>query len=327
MTARRHRSRTIARACAALMLVLVGLPSVAAGQAATPAPDNYVIGIGDVLQVSVWGHTELDRTVTVNVQGDITLTPVGEIKAAGSTTKQLADRIVDRLTTYLRTGTPTVTVTVTDFVSQSVFVSGAVARPGRYGAPAPPPIFDVLNMAGGALNSADLSRVVIFRRGGTGPHQQLVDVDSALRQGTEAMLPALQPGDIIVVPTLVGLAGAGTGQGVGLLGEVGAPGLYPVAPDEDLWSALAQAGGPRATSNLAAIRVLTKEESVPTVVTVNLLETLQRGNKQPYMLKPGDIVYVEAKGSSLWGKFLTLLSTTRDIASIVAVIRVLENNP
>ena len=155
-----------------------------------------------------------------------------------------------------------------------------------------------------------------------------VDVGTAMREGTEAALPALQPGDVIVVPTAISLVGgAGNGQGVGMLGEVGAPGLYPVAPDEDLWVALALAGGPRSTSNLSAIRVLTKEESVPTVVTVNLLETLQRGNRRPYMIKPGDIIFVEAKGSSVWSKFLTLLGTTRDVASIVAVIRVLENNP
>src|SRR5262249_18823547 len=180
---RRQGSRRIARACAALMLVLVALPAIAASQSTGPAaPLDYVIGIGDVLQVSVWAHPELDRSVIVNPLGNITLPPIGEVKAAGSKPQQLADRLGERLTAYLRSGTPTATITVTAFVSQSVYISGAVSRPGRYGAPTPPPILDVLNMAGGAATNADLSRVQIFRRGGTGPHQMVVDVDTAMRE-------------------------------------------------------------------------------------------------------------------------------------------------
>ena len=311
-----------------LACLLLALPGFAFAQAATPSPSDYVIGNGDVIQVSVWGHPELDRTVAVDKQGNILLPPVGEIKAAGFTTAQLTDRIADRLATFLRGSAATVNVVVTEFVSQSVYVSGAVSHPGRYGDAVPPQLFDLINLAGGALPNGDLSRVTIVRRGGTGPHVLTVDVAAAMRNGTESDLPALRPGDSVVVPTAISLVGGtGNGQGVGVLGEVGSPGLYPVGPDEDLWVALALAGGPRPGGNLATIRVLTTETSGPTVVTVNLQETLTRGNRRPYLIKPGDIVFVDTKGASLWTKVMGLLTTTRDVANIVAVIRVLQNNP
>ena len=328
MTGRRHPSRTLAFSAVALCVVLpMTLPGVALGQAPVRTPADYVIGIGDVLQISVFAKPELDRTVEVDAQGNIAVPPVGDIKANGLTARQLADRVTDRLSTYLR-GAATVSITVKEFVSQSVYVQGSVVRTGRYGAAVLPSLVDVINLAGGALANGDLSRVLITHRGGAPPFQITVDVASALREGSEARLPPLRAGDIVTVPASVSLVGgAGSGQGVGMLGEVGSPGLYPVAPDEDLWAALALAGGPRSSSNLSSIRVLTREEHGATVVTVNLLETLQRGNQRPYMIKPGDIVFVEAKGSSAWSKFLGVLATTRDVANIVAVVRVLQKNP
>lgn len=327
MIGRLTRARGLVRACA-LLALLTSLPGLAQAQAPAVTPVEYIIGNGDQLQVAVWGHSEMDRALEVDTQGNVLLPPVGEIKASGLTTRQLSDRIADRLSTYLRQGSATVTVTVRDYVSQSVFVSGAVARPGRYGAPTPPSLYDVINMAGGALANGDLSRVTINRRTGPGARQVIVDVAAAMRDGTESQLPQLRPGDTVVLPTSISLVGGtGNGQGVGVLGDVGQPGLYPVGPGEDLWVALALAGGPHTSSNLATIRVLTNEQSGPTVVTVNLEETLQRGNKRPYMIKPGDIIFVDQKGASLWGRVLQLLATTRDVASLVAVVKVLQNNP
>ncbi len=329
MTDRRLRARGWALPVAACALMLAISAGSARAQAApAQAPTDYVIGVGDVIAVSVWGHPDLERTLTVDADGTITLPPVGAIKAAGSTTRQLSDRISDRLATILRTGAPTVTVIIKEFVSQSVYVTGAVVHPGRYGAAGPQPLYDLINLAGGALPNGDLARVTIVRKEGAGPRQFTVDVAAALRNGTEAQLPLLNAGDVVEVPTAVSLVGGiGNGQGVSVLGDVGAPGLYPVGPDEDLWVALSLAGGPHTTSKLSAIKVLTREQSTPTVVTVNLEETLQRGNRRPYMVKPGDVVYVDSKGSSMWGKTLVLLHTAADVANIVAVIRVLANNP
>ena len=194
------RPRAITRGCMALALLVLALPlpGIAWCQTTVASPavgaSDYTIGIEDVLQISVWAHPELERTVTVDARGNISIPPVGELKAVGMTPGKLADRISDRLSTYLRQGATTVTVVVRDYISQSVYVSGAVARPGRYGAATAPALFDALNLAGGALPSGDLSRVTIIRRGGAGPHQLTVDVASAMRDGTEAQLPSLRAG-------------------------------------------------------------------------------------------------------------------------------------
>src|SRR4029079_988936 len=179
-------------ACAVLALAM--LP------AAVHAED-YTIGPADVLQISVWMHTELDKSVTVGPDGTLSFAPAGDIKAAGLTTKQLADRLGDRLSTYLRQ-TVTVTVTVTQYLSRSVYVVGAVGRPGRYGFQTMPSLVDLISQAGGALPGGDLSQVRITRREGEARRALNADVSSALRNGVGTDLPALRPGDTVVINTV-----------------------------------------------------------------------------------------------------------------------------
>jgi polysaccharide export outer membrane protein len=74
--------------------------------------EDHVLGADDVIAVSVWLHPELERTVTINGSGMITYPPLGEIRAAGLTPRQLGDPLAERLGGFLRQ-TPAVRVTVT----------------------------------------------------------------------------------------------------------------------------------------------------------------------------------------------------------------------
>jgi polysaccharide export outer membrane protein len=311
--------------CAVGLLGLLEAPAVVrAQQPPQPKPQEYIIGPEDVLQISVFAHPELERTVTVNAAGIVTFPPLGELKAAGLTVKQASDRLGERLSTYLRQ-TTTATVSVKEFLSHSIYISGAVAHPGRFGFETMPPLLDVLNSAGGALPGADMSHVVIIRREGANRRQITVDLASALEQGNESTLPTLEAGDAIVVMLSASATGTSAGDAVGILGEVGHPGLYPIGTGEELWRALALAGGPTAASNLRNVRVLTKENNTPTTVTVDLRETLERGNKTPYMLKPGDIVFVDARRISMYGVFRELIAVSSDVANLVLVIDALKH--
>ncbi len=290
----------------------------------TVTAQDYTIGPEDKLQISVWRHPELDKTVTVEADGDIVFAPVGSIKAAGSTAAQLGERLGDRLSAYLRE-TVSASVTVIEFMSQSVFVSGSVARPGRYGFERMPGLLDVINHAGGALPEADLRRVQILRREGDRGRQVLaVDLSEALQRGSEAGLPTPQAGDIILVPSAAALGGALTVDAAGVLGEVLRPGLYPVGTGQDLWWVLAQAGGPTTRANLGGIKVLRKEQDTRRATTVNLQQVLDRGSRSPITIQPGDLVYLEPKGLSAWDGFVTLLGITRDVASLIAIVDVLQ---
>jgi protein involved in polysaccharide export with SLBB domain len=188
----------------------------------------------------------------------------------------------------------------------------------------------VIGQAGGALPGSDLSRVQIVRSEGAQRRTLNVDVASTLRNGDVSNLPALRPGDTVTIPMGIGMAQySGTGGGAGVIGEVGKPGLYPVGDGQDVWTLLAVAGGPTRQSKLSDIRVITREGGGATVVKLDLKEMLQRGSRQVYTVKDGDVIYVPqnsaSKFISVFGGLSTLTSITLDVFQIMVLQEVLKN--
>ncbi|MFQ5768552.1 MAG: polysaccharide biosynthesis/export family protein, partial [Acidobacteriota bacterium] len=123
-------------------LVLPGSPSHLLGLEARPsylrieikavrAPEEarisqYRIGIGDKIRINIYGDEEFnDKGIRVVGNGRISVPYLGEIKAAGLTSKELADELGKRLAEgYLVD--PKVSVEVQEYMSQWVHVSGEV---------------------------------------------------------------------------------------------------------------------------------------------------------------------------------------------------------
>jgi len=311
-----------------ILWLLISVAMLAGPGAA--AAQEYVLGPEDVVAISIYLHPELERTLAIDAEGNITFPPIGNIKSAGLTPKQLGDKISEKLASYLRQ-TTSVTVTVKEYFSRSVYVQGAVTRPGRYGFERIPGLVEVIGQAGGALPAADLSRVEIVRKEGAGRRTLYANLAASLRDGSTTTLPALAPGDIITVPMgAVGGVGGALGEGVGVIGEVTKPGVYPVGPGQDLWSVLALAGGPTQNGDLSNVRIITREGLSQAVVKLNLKETLDRGKLRPQLVKAGDVVYVSSTAHSgvaqAFGGFQTLLAITRDILNIIVLEKVLNEH-
>src|SRR5579885_1991260 len=64
------------------------------------AQSDYVIGPEDVLAINVWKEPDISRSVTVRLDGAISLPLVGEVQAAGRTTLQLKNEITKKLQQY-----------------------------------------------------------------------------------------------------------------------------------------------------------------------------------------------------------------------------------
>jgi len=305
---------------AAALLCVLALPGL--GRA-----EEYVLGPEDVIQVSVWLHPELDKSVSIGPDGTLTFAPAGEVKAAGLTPKQLGDRLGDRLSTYLRQ-TTTVTITVTNYLSRSVYVVGAVQRPGRYGFQTLPTLVDLISQAGGAQPGADLSRVQIIRKEGEARRVITADVSSALRDGIGTDLPALRAGDTVVLNSAGGGAYTGSpGDAIAVLGEVLKPGLYPAGSGIDLWMLLAQAGGFTPRANIRLVRLVTPAASGSQVRTVDLKSASERSGAPTVLVKPGDVVFVSPSASSTgWLVFTQTLSISRDILNIALAVDVIKRN-
>ncbi len=120
-------AKAVAPLIARLILLVMMIASSVVGQ---DDAEPYVIGYGDILSVRFWQEPTLDSEVRVGEDGMITLPVIGSIKAAGLTTSDLAQRIVEQMTFY-HSPVSQATVAVTEFNSRAVLVSGEVMSPAR----------------------------------------------------------------------------------------------------------------------------------------------------------------------------------------------------
>lgn len=193
-----------------LAVFLVGC----AGSAPAPAPapaqvtgaqateQQYRIGPGDQLQISVWQHPDLSPSVVVLPDGEISLPLIGEVKAAGLSEKELAASIRERLVEFVRS--PEVTVTVANAESanfqQRIRVTGAVVKPASIPYRKGMTVLDVVLEAGGPNEFASANATKLYRTTQTGTQVLKVYLDDILNKGQMETNFPLQPSDVITVP-------------------------------------------------------------------------------------------------------------------------------
>ena len=164
----------------------------------TVDPNEYRIGPGDLLQISVWKNDAVSRTVPVRPDGKISLPLLNDLDAAGYTPMELRDVLVKKLAEYMPA--PEVSVIVTEPRSFRVSVMGEVARPGRFELQSRTSVLDVLALAGGLNQYAAKSRIFVLRPDGKAMKRLPFNYGKAVGSGGEQENFYLQSGDIVVVP-------------------------------------------------------------------------------------------------------------------------------
>jgi len=159
---------------------------------------DYVIGAEDLLQVSIWKNEAMSRTLPVRPDGKISLPLLHDIQAAGLTPLQLRDKIAAALGEFMPN--PEVSVTVMEVKSYRVSVLGEVQKPGVLQLKAPTTVMEALALAGGFKDFASPSKIIIFRKDGSGQTQRLrFNYNRAIGNGGEENV-SLKSGDVVVVP-------------------------------------------------------------------------------------------------------------------------------
>jgi polysaccharide export outer membrane protein len=160
--------------------------------------EEYRIGPEDVLQIFVWKNETLSRTVSVRPDGVISLPLLGDVQAAGQTTRTLREVLVKRYAEFI--AAPEISVILNEVKSIKVSVIGEVPKPGRYELKSRTTVLDMLAMAGGFGQFASRSRMVILRPDGGKMKRIPFNYNKAVSEGGEQENFYLQPNDIVVVP-------------------------------------------------------------------------------------------------------------------------------
>ena len=166
--------------------------------AASPTlPKDYVIGVEDVLNVVFWRDKDLSAEVVVRPDGKISLPMLNDVPAAGMTPEQLADAVKQAAAKFVRD--PAATVIVKEVHSRKVYVIGEVAKPGTFPLAGERNVLQIIAEAGGFLESANKSNVVVVRNENGQERRYKVNYNDVVRGKNVGQNIRLLPGDTILV--------------------------------------------------------------------------------------------------------------------------------
>lgn len=156
---------------------------------------SYVIGLGDTIQIRLWGAFSFDGALTVDPKGNIFLPNVGPLKVAGITNGQLNALVTSKVKEVYQANV-NVYASLVQAQPVKVFVTGYVRNPGLYGGVASDSLLSYLSKAGG-VDSDRGSYVDIVVKRGTRVRSR-VNLYDFLLSGNLA-LSQFSDGDTIVV--------------------------------------------------------------------------------------------------------------------------------
>jgi polysaccharide biosynthesis/export protein len=295
--------------CAGIFLLFALTPSAVAQAEATGAqsasrdsaspPEDYRIGQGDVISVSVADAPEFGGKFRVGDSGLIQIPGVSSpIHAVGQTSIELSNSIRDALIDAKQLRNPQVTVFIDEFHGRTVTVLGAVTKPGVYPLERTTTVLDALSLANGPLPNAGTTVTIVRGRASaetTGTlvgSVQILDMNKLLKGKDLSANVEVQNGDIISVSNA---------EVVYVVGAVAKPGGFALpdpASGMSVVQALAMAQG--FTKVAATHRGLILRESTNgsarQLIPVDVAQ-LADGKQTDMLLAPNDILYIPESGT------------------------------
>lgn len=180
-----------------VLTIAVATPNPVMAQDQANSPKPYLLGVEDVLFISVWKEPELTLNVTVRPDGKISFPLVGDIQAAGRSATELGDGLKEKLAVYIRE--PVVTVLVEQINSFKVSVLGEVNAQGVLTLRSQTRFLEALALAGGLTEFADKNDILLIRVVDDREIRLEIDYKKLLGGSSPEMNIFLRPGDTIIV--------------------------------------------------------------------------------------------------------------------------------
>lgn len=142
--------------------------------------NDYKLGAGDKVRVTVYGEEDLSGEFQVDGTGYLRLPLIGQVAAGGRTAYQLEGDVENALENgYLKS--PRVSIEVTAY--RPFYIIGQVNRPGQYPYTSNMTALDAVGIAGGFTDHAVESTLYVRHEGEAKEHEVAADETARIRPG------------------------------------------------------------------------------------------------------------------------------------------------
>jgi len=221
-------------------------------------PDDYVVGPGDELLITLWGSVDADLRLQVDRSGRVSIPRVGAVQVSGLRAGELSEVVNRRVAQVFRNFQSS--VSVGQLRGIRVFVTGFVVKPGTYTVNSLSSVVAALMHAGGP-SAAGSFRNIELRRG-----TELVgrfDLYDLLLNGDRSADRIVQAGDVVHVSAV--------GTQIGFIGSVNKPAVLELKAGETVADALRMVGGFTAVADRGRLAVERLQERIVGRVTELLI--------------------------------------------------------
>ena len=238
----------------------------------TAVADDYIIGPGDVLKISVYDHDDLQTVSRVSENGIIILPLLGQVKVNGLSISQTSKKIADLYSDgYIIN--PQVSIFVQEFRSKKAVVLGHVKKPGLIELSGPTTFLELLSKAGGL--APDYGETATIKRKVDGKSTMIsVNIKSLTEGGDMSQNIPIREGDTVYI-TKAGMCY--------VTGEVKDPDAYPCEGDATILKLITLAGGFTGKASRSGVRIVRVIDGKKTVIKDVDLDT---------HLQPDDVIVV-----------------------------------
>lgn len=211
--------------------------------------NDYVIGGGDTLKVSVYDHVDLDSKVRVSDQGSIILPLIGTVNISGMT----IDKATQKIASLYSAGyiiNPQVSVFVEEYRSQKVTILGQVKKPGVYELRETNTILEMISKAEGLTPESGEFAIITRKKGGKEENIK-INIKELTESGDSKLNVIIQDSDTIFISKV---------DLFYITGEVGHPNAYSYEKDMTVLKAITTAKGLTPKASTRSIKIIRKIE-------------------------------------------------------------------
>ena len=207
---------------------------------------DYVISKGDLIDVKVFQHSDLDTSLRVSESGRVNIPLVGGINIQGKTEVEVEAIIEKSLQSGGFINSPQVSVVVTEFNDRTASVLGKVHNPGEFAITTGDSIISVISKAGGLMDDGN-PKVTLYRRG---QEPQVFNLYSPQASNEFNQNSQIQSGDVLLIAQA---------EVFYTYGEINNPGEYILRDSMNVMQALSISGGLTSKASNKGLFIIRKD--------------------------------------------------------------------